>query len=187
MLKDAWKQRAEQAKHSKSALKKQLAALDKQQDVLIGRLVDATNPKLATALERKIAKLEEDTLRVRDQNAQNTAPRTITPEIIELLEKFLSSPWKIYERGSLAMKKTILNMVFTAPLVYDRKEGYRTPQASVIFRFFEKITSKCEMVRSERLELSRVLPHSDLNAARLPFRHDRTPWMVWLPIARVTK
>jgi hypothetical protein len=33
-------------------------------------------------------------------------------------------------------------------------------------------------VRSERLELSRVLPHSDLNAARLPFRHDRTPWMV---------
>ena len=35
-----------------------------------------------------------------------------------------------------------------------------------------------KLVRSERLELSRVLPHSDLNAARLPFRHDRTPWMV---------
>ena len=34
------------------------------------------------------------------------------------------------------------------------------------------------VVRSERLELSRVLPHSDLNAARLPFRHDRTPWLV---------
>ena len=31
------------------------------------------------------------------------------------------------------------------------------------------------MVRSRRLELPRVLPHSDLNAARLPFRHDRTP------------
>jgi hypothetical protein len=34
------------------------------------------------------------------------------------------------------------------------------------------------LVRSERLELSRVLPHSDLNAARLPFRHDRKPWLV---------
>ncbi|CAN0606264.1 unnamed protein product, partial [Ectocarpus sp. 12 AP-2014] len=34
------------------------------------------------------------------------------------------------------------------------------------------------VVRSERLELSRVLPHSDLNAARLPFRHDRTVWLV---------
>ncbi len=30
------------------------------------------------------------------------------------------------------------------------------------------------LVRSRRLELPRVLPHSDLNAARLPFRHDRT-------------
>ena len=29
------------------------------------------------------------------------------------------------------------------------------------------------LVRSRRLELPRVLPHSDLNAARLPFRHDR--------------
>jgi hypothetical protein len=29
------------------------------------------------------------------------------------------------------------------------------------------------MVRSGGLEPPRVLPHSDLNAARLPFRHDR--------------
>ena len=31
-----------------------------------------------------------------------------------------------------------------------------------------------ELVRLRRLELPRVLPHSDLNAARLPFRHSRT-------------
>ena len=42
-----------------------------------------------------------------------------------------------------------------------------------------------KVVRSERLELSRVLPHSDLNAARLPFRHDRTPWMVRSRLAKV--
>lgn len=30
-----------------------------------------------------------------------------------------------------------------------------------------------KMVRSRRLELPRGFPHSDLNAARLPFRHDR--------------
>ena len=43
--------------------------------------------------------------------------------------------------------------------------------------FYGKING--EMVRSERLELSRVLPHSDLNAARLPFRHDRTAITWW--------
>ncbi len=31
-----------------------------------------------------------------------------------------------------------------------------------------------KLVRLRRLELPRVLPHSDLNAARLPFRHNRT-------------
>ena len=31
-----------------------------------------------------------------------------------------------------------------------------------------------KLVRLRRLELPRVLPHSDLNAARLPFRHSRT-------------
>ncbi len=30
-----------------------------------------------------------------------------------------------------------------------------------------------KMVRSRRLELPQDLSHSDLNAARLPFRHDR--------------
>jgi hypothetical protein len=32
-----------------------------------------------------------------------------------------------------------------------------------------------KLVRSRRLELPQGYPHSDLNAARLPFRHDRTP------------
>jgi hypothetical protein len=32
-----------------------------------------------------------------------------------------------------------------------------------------------KLVRSRRLELPQGCPHSDLNAARLPFRHDRTP------------
>ncbi len=68
----------------------------------------------------------------------------------------------------LEVRKTILKTAFAAPLAYDRQNGYRTPQVSVIFEFFEKITSKCEMVRPARLELARVLPHSDLNAARLP-------------------
>lgn len=146
MLKDAWQQRADQDKHSKATFKKQRAALEKQQDTLIQRLVDATNPKLAVALERKIAKLEDEKLLLDEKSAQNTAPRDLTPERIELLRRFLANPWNIYENGSLAMKKTIQNMAFKAPLAYDPKTGYRTPQVSVIFEFLDGVTSKCKMV-----------------------------------------
>ena len=99
--------------------------------------------------------------------------------------RLLANPWSVWKNGEIALKKTILRVVFKEPLAYCKENGFRTPQTSVIFRFLDKITEKCKMVRSERLELSRVLPHSDLNAARLPFRHDRTPWMVEHPIARV--
>lgn len=148
MLKDAWAQRMKHAVHNKAALTKQLAELEKQQDGLIERLVEANNPKVGAALERKIAKLEDEKLLVRERQTPNDPPHEITPELIELLERFLSNPWKIYEKGTLSMKKTILNMAFKAPLAYDHKTGYRTPQPSVIFDFFENITSKCKMVRS---------------------------------------
>ena len=41
-------------------------------------------------------------------------------------------------------------------------------------RFVVRKADNLLMVRSRRLELPRPFGHSDLNAARLPIRHDRT-------------
>lgn len=152
MLKDAWDQRGDQAKQAKSEIKRQINALDKQQDTLIDRLVETSKPKVIAALESKIAKLEEDRLLLTDKLSQNTNPNSTLGEVIELLKELLSNPWNIYENGTPTMRKTILKTAFAALLVYDRKTGYRTPQPSVIFYFFEKITSKCEMVRMRCIE-----------------------------------
>ena len=168
MLKDAWDQRGDQAKQAKAEIRRQHNALDKQQDALVERMIETSNPKVMAALESKIAKLEEDKLLLTDKLSQNTKPKRTLGEIIELFKDFLSNPWNIYDNGSLEVRKAILKTAFKAPLAYDRQNGYRTPQVSVIFEFFADFTSKCEMVRSAGLEPARVLPHSDLNAARLP-------------------
>jgi hypothetical protein len=168
MLKYAWQQRVDQAVNAKATLKRQITELEKQQDTLIERLVETSNPKVLAAFEGKIAKLEEDKLRLNDKLAQSQQLKATKGEIFELFKGFLSNPWNLYEKSSLTTRKTILKTAFKAPLVYDQKTGFRTPQASVIFEFFADFTSKCEMVRPARLELARVLPHSDLNAARLP-------------------
>ena len=62
------------------------------------------------------------------------------------------------------------HIVKAATSVFDarQKNGFLTPQTSVIFIFFVDLKEKCKMVRSGGLEPPRVLPHSDLNAARLP-------------------
>jgi len=154
MLKDAWDQRGDQAKQAKAEIRRQHKELDKQQDALVERIIETSNPKVMAALESKIAKLEGDKLLLTDKLSQNTKPKSTLTEIIELLRDFLSSPWNIYEKGSLEVRKTILKTAFKAPLAYDRQNGYRTPQVSVIFEFLADFTSKCEMVRSRRLELT---------------------------------
>lgn len=148
MLKDAWDQRGDQAKQAKAEIKRQHKELDQQQDALVERMVETANPKVMAALESKIAKLEEDKLLLTDKLSQNTKPKGTLGEIIELFQDVLSNPWNLYEKGSLEVRKTILKTAFRGRLHYDRETGYRTPQVSVIFEFFEKITSKCELVRS---------------------------------------
>ena len=155
-------------KQAKAEIKRQHKELDKQQDALVERMVETSNPKVMAAFENKIAKLEEDKILLTDKLSQNTKPKSTLGEIIELLRAYLANPWNIYENGTLEVRKTILKTAFASPLAYDRKNGYRTPQVSVIFEFFEKITSKCEMVPPRRIELLLQYRNWILNPARLP-------------------
>lgn len=148
MLSDASSQRDDQTKQAKTALKRKITELDKQQDAMVERLVETSNPKVFAALETKITKLDEDKLRLSDKITQNTKPKASMGQIFELLREFLSNPWIIYDKGPLAVKKTILKTAFKAPLAYDRQNGFRTPQVSVIFEFLGFFTSECKMVRS---------------------------------------
>ncbi len=152
MVGDASGQRDEQDKQARAALKRQLTELDKQQDSVVERLIETSNPKVITALESKIAKMDEDKLRLSDKIAQNTKPKASMGQIFELVRGFLSNPWNIYDKGDLAAKKTILKTAFRSPLAYDRKEGFRTPQVSVIFEFLGFFTSECKMVPPHGLE-----------------------------------
>ena len=93
-----------------------------------------------------------------DKLTQNAQPKATMGEVFELLRGFLSNPWNIYENGSLSTRKTILKTAFTATLAYDRERGFRTPQPSVIFELFDKITSKCEMVPPHGQQITAIFP-----------------------------
>ncbi len=153
MLKNAWGQRSAQAAAQKDGFQRDITKIDKQLDGLLDRIVEAENPTVIAAYEKKIATLESDKLILADKLAQNTQPKHSFEEIFELTMAFLSNPWNLWEKGSLALKKTLLRASFEAPLAYSRKGGFRTPQTSVIFGFLENLVEKCEMVPPERLEL----------------------------------
>ncbi|MBW4710754.1 hypothetical protein KX928_23435 [Roseobacter sp. YSTF-M11] len=107
---------------------------------------------MITAYEKKIEKLETDKMLLADKMSQNAQPKHTLDEIFELSMQFIASPWNIWINGNLTLKKTVLRIVFKAPLAYDKESGFRTPQPSVIFDFLENITSKCEVVPPHGLE-----------------------------------
>ncbi|UWR73184.1 hypothetical protein [Phaeobacter inhibens] len=92
MLVDASGQSDQHAKQAKTSLKRQITELDNQQDAMVERLVKTSNPKAIAALETKIAKLDEDKLRLGDQVTQNTKPKASMDQIFELLREFSAKP-----------------------------------------------------------------------------------------------
>ncbi|MCD9148860.1 hypothetical protein [Pseudophaeobacter flagellatus] len=84
-------QRGDQANQAKAEIKRQHKELDKQQDALVERMVETSNPTVMAALENKIAKLEEDKLLPTDKLSQNTKPKGALGEVIELLREHLAN------------------------------------------------------------------------------------------------
>jgi len=142
MLADAWSQRLAQSNVVKAELNREIAASDKQLDALLDRIVDANNPTVIAAYEKKITKLEQHKLVLAEKVAKKTKQKRTPEQLFELAVQFLSNPWNIWSNGDLALKKTVLRLVFKAPLTYDRQTGLRTPQTPVIFRFLDEISIK---------------------------------------------
>ncbi len=174
MLKQAWEMRLDQQGQQKAVIANQIKVIDKDVAKTLDKIMGSSNTTVIAAFEKRIEELESQKAGLMDKAAQSGKPKKSFAEIIEPSLSFLVNPWNLYQNVSFAMKRLVVKLAFSGPLAYDHESGYRTAQPSGIFTFLENITSKCKMVRMRRLELPRVLPHSDLNAARLPFRHIRT-------------
>lgn len=168
MFKDVWAQRQGQTNAAKAEIDRRMNDVDKQIASLLDRIVVSDNATVIAAYEKRITELENNKLVLAEKRETKVKPKHTREEIIELGMNFLSNPWNIWKSGSLQLKRMVLRLAFAGPLAYDAKNGFRTPQVAVPFEFLGLNKPKCKMVRSRRLELPRELPHSDLNAARLP-------------------
>ena len=169
MFKQAWQQRAEQAQARINAHKQEAKAVNKEIETILERILSASNATVIAAYEGRIESLERQRSLLEEKCAQKPPQSERFTEIIEHTLNFLANPWNLWASNQYNLKRLVLRLAFTDPIAYHRKEGYRTPKTSLPFKVLEGIRNgKSDLVRPRRLELPRVLPHSDLNAARLP-------------------
>ena len=152
MFADAGAQRAKQAESTVKALKCDLKRIDKEVEKFIEMIAASSSPHAARAYERKIETLEKNKVLTEQKLAEMKNLNRHLPEKVELALSFLSNPYKIWGLGDQSMRRLLLRMVFSDRISYDRKTGYRTPQASVIFRFLGDLGGNCKMVPGGGIE-----------------------------------
>ena len=122
-------------------------------EALLDRIVDASSSSVIQAYEKRIDKLEREKIKLSEQAAMKVPPKGRLEEFIEHGLTFLGNPWKLYENGGFAFKRTVLKLAFAEPLRYSCDNGYRTAKATFPFEVLADIsTQKCGMVEPRGIE-----------------------------------
>ena len=134
MFKDAWDQRLAFVRIMLSHTKGDLEKIEKQIEGLLDRIVDAANPSVISAYESRIGKLEKQKLILSEKLAKQAKPAHAFEDLFELSMTFLANPWKIWDSGSLNLKRMVPRLAFSERISYARNSGLRTPNMALPFK-----------------------------------------------------
>lgn len=119
----------------------------------IQRLVRTENASVITAYETRVEVLKKEGALIEEELVRIGTPAHSFEEMFELSMKFLSSLYDIWEKGDLAVKKTVLRLVFSSPLTVSRKTEIQTGETTYPFKALDYLqrTNK-NVVRTTGLE-----------------------------------
>ncbi|MEO1407252.1 MAG: hypothetical protein AAFV54_12300 [Pseudomonadota bacterium] len=124
MFRDAWAMRTEQAVEAGRAIKGSIKKIDSQIEQLLDRIVEAANPSVVSAYEKRIAKLERDKALATEKLNSTANPVHTREESFEHAMAFLANPWKIWTSGGLEIKKTVLRLAFSERLAHSEMRDF---------------------------------------------------------------
>ena len=177
MFKDLWDAQLSNAADMANVLKQDAKAIDAKIDQLVDSIVEASNPRVISAFEKRIEKLERDKLVLQEKQANLGKPATDFGELLELSMRFLTNPCNIWKSGKIELQRLVLKLAFPEHLQYSREIGFRTPKITFPFKVLGGFCGgDFEMVPRERIELSASpLPRvrSTTELPRLNFQRGR--------------
>jgi DNA invertase Pin-like site-specific DNA recombinase len=152
VLKDAWDQRASQARAMAKSYERDIAKTENQVAALLDRIVEVSSDRVMAAFEEHIAKLERDKLLLQEKRETVGQRRGSFEQLFELAFLFLSSPSKIWRSGSFEHKKLVLRLTFADHLGYCPQNGFSNPKIALPFKVLTDMRDRnCRMAEGEEL------------------------------------
>jgi site-specific DNA recombinase len=159
MFQRAWDQRLEQGRALRLSAEKDLAAVDKQINSLLDRIIESTSDTVVGAYEKRIGELERSKLVIAERRDNAGQPQRPFGEMFELAFGFLASPSKIWRSGKFDLQKLVLRLTFADHLAWCPETGFQTPKTTLPFKLLgEPDMRKCKMADREGFEPSIELP-----------------------------
>ena len=153
MFKDCWEMFRQDAAASIKAVKAEILGVEKQITKLVDKIVDANNPRVVSAFEKRIDELETHQLVLREKASKNGQPLAPFEKMFELSMRFLSNPHKIWSSGRFDLQRIVLRLAFCDHLTYSKEKGFLNTKNAFPFN---AIGSFCmqenKMVRPRGLE-----------------------------------
>ncbi|MGE0108770.1 MAG: recombinase family protein [Bdellovibrionales bacterium] len=136
MLRNTWEQGEENTDQEASAIKGELSQIEKQINQFLDRIVSVDSPSVVKAYENRLKDLEFQKAKLSMRLADFEKPQKGFNQTFRTALELLRNPRKIWSSGEIEVRKMLLKLVFTHPLEYRQKSGFRTPLTSCPFRLF---------------------------------------------------
>jgi len=153
MFKRIWDQRLGREQDARRALRDDIKDITKQTESLLDRMVQTENTRLLQSYEARFNELELSRLALEEKITKSGASGPTFEESLEPALAVLSSPWKLWQKGSYEIRRTVLKLVLTSPIHYHRDTGARTAEIAFPFKVLTQICEgKKQMVPPHGLE-----------------------------------
>ena len=157
IFKDLWDENTLAQKDRQKALKREIKQLEKKSDSIMDHIINASQSRLISMYETKLAEIEDQRTLLSEQfdelDEKNGTKRPELESSYRTALEFLANPWKLWDSRRFEDKRAVLKLVFSNPISYSRKNGYRTAKTTLPFKVLEDLSSmKNQMVGGNGLE-----------------------------------
>ena len=134
MLKELWDQRIISTQSLRENLQTERSKVEREINRLLDSVVNASDPTVISAFERKINQYQDEKLVMEEKIEQCGRPIKGFDEIYRTAVEFLAKPHTLWASEHYEHKRALLKMAFVGRLKYVRNEGYRTAQIALPFK-----------------------------------------------------
>jgi len=150
MLQDIWGQLSSQGDAMRTSLQKDIQSLNKKIENVLDRIVEADNPSVVSAYEKRIGKMESDKALLNEKLANVGKPKRSFEEVFELAMSFFANPLILWRSEHLATRQTVLKLAFAQAPAYSRETGFSNPEMALPFKLLEGFCNKDSQVADRK-------------------------------------